>query len=192
MLNSTQNLILLIEILIFILIFVPTIIAFFVGAPWVPTPRKRVLKMLELAKIKSGERVYDLGSGDGRMAHEAAKNYNADAIGLELSPLIYAIARVCNFFRRSKSKILLRDFRRVDFSNADVLTFYLLPPILKKMRGKWLKELKPGSRIVSYAFEIEGWKPVYIEPKDPVNNFARILVYEIPTSTKENGSEAKM
>ncbi|MBI4995016.1 class I SAM-dependent methyltransferase [Candidatus Peregrinibacteria bacterium] len=180
-----------IEVLIFVLIFVPTMIAFFTGAPWVPTPIKRVRRMMELAKIKQGERVYDLGCGDGRMAYIAAKDYNADAVGIELSPIIYAVARIYNFFRRSKAKILLRDFRRIDFSNADVLTFYLLPPILKRMREKWERELKPGARIVSYAFEVEGWEPVYVEPKDPQNNFARILVYEIPKSIKEKGSEEK-
>lgn len=167
-------------------------IAFFTGAPWVPTPMKRVKKMLELAEIKQGEKVYDLGCGDGRMAHVAAKDFGAEATGIELSPIIYAMARICNFFRRSKSKILLRDFRRIDFGDADVLTFYLLPPILKKMREKWERELKSGARIVSYAFEVEGWEPVYIEPKDPENNFARILVYEIPKSIKEKGSSAKM
>lgn len=186
---STINLIFFLEVVIFAAIFVPTMIAFLTGAPWVPTPRERILKMLELAKIKPNERVYDLGSGDGRMAHLAAKHYNADAIGLELSPIIYAMGRICNFFRRSKSQLLLRDFRHVDLKNADVLTFYLLPPILKKMRERWERELKPGARIVSYAFEVEGWKPVYIEPKDPAKNFARILVYEIPASIKEKGSE---
>ncbi len=152
---------------------------------------KRVKKMLELAKIKQGEKVLDLGCGDGRMAHIASKDHGADAFGIELSPIIYAMARICNFFRGSKAKILLRDFRRVDFSDADVLTFYLLPPILKRMREKWERELKPGARIVSYAFEVEGWEPVYIEPKDPENNYARILVYEIPKSIKEKGSSAK-
>lgn len=184
-----QNTVFLIEIILLAAIFIPTMIAFVTGAPWVPTPIKRVKRMLELAKIKQGEKVLDLGCGDGRMAHSAAKDYNADATGIELSPLIYAMARICNFFRKSKAKILLRDFRKIDFSHADVLTFYLLPSILKKMREKWERELKPGARIVSYAFEIEGWKPVYIEPKDPTNNYSRILVYEIPKSIKEKGSE---
>ncbi len=191
-----QSTILLIEIIILMIIFIPTMIAFVTGAPWVPTPIKRVKRMLELAKIKQGECVFDLGCGDGRMAHNAAKYYNADATGIELSPLIYAMARICNFFRKSKSKILLRDFRKIDFSNADVLTFYLLPSILKKMREKWERELKPGTRIVSYAFEIEGWDPVYIEPKDIENKHARILVYEIPksigTSKNAKGKEANM
>lgn len=176
------------ELIIFIAIFVPTIIAMVTGAPWVPTPMARVKRMLELANIKPGERVYDLGCGDGRLVHLAAKQYGADAIGLELSPLVYAWARIRNFFLRSPSRILLRDFRGVDYSNARVLVFYLLPDILKIMRPVFEEELSAGTRIVSYAFEIEGWEPVYVEPKIKALNHARIFVYEIPNSIKANGS----
>lgn len=190
--TESENLVILIEVVIFAVLFIPTIIAFVTGAPWVPTPMERVKRMLELARIKKGERVYDLGCGDGRMVHLAAKNYEADAIGLELSPLVYAWAHIRNFFLRSKSKVLLRDFRSIDYSNANVLVFYLLPEILKIMRPKFEAELKPGTRIVSYAFEVEGWNPVYIEPKNCEKNYCRILVYEMPKSIKENGICAKI
>jgi len=178
------------EILLFIVILVPTIIAMVTGAPWVPTPMARVKRMLELAKIKPGERVYDLGCGDGRLVHLASKMYGADAVGLELSPLVYLWAHIRNFFLRSRSRILLRDFRGIDYSNARVLVFYLLPEILKIMRPVFEEQLAPGTRIVSYAFEIEGWEPVYVEPKNKMLNHARIMVYEIPTSIKANGSRA--
>lgn len=180
-----------IEGIIFALLFIPTIIAFFTGAPWVPTPMPRVRKMLQLAQLKPGDRVYDLGCGDGRLVHVAAKEYGADAVGLELSPLVYAWARIRNFFLRSPSTILMRDFRRIDYRNAKALVFYLLPDILKVMRPKFERELAPGARVISYAFEIEGWTPVYMEPKDRAKNFARILVYEVPKSLNANGSEAK-
>ncbi len=179
-----------IEFIIFGLIFVPTIIAFLTGAPWVPTPMPRVKRMLELADLKPGDRVYDLGCGDGRMVHWAAKQYSADAVGLELSPLVYAWARTRNFFLRSPSKILMRDFRRINYHNAKVLMFYLLPEILKVMRPKFEMELKAGTRIISYAFQIDGWTPVYTEPKDPKRNFGRIFVYEVPKSMNANGHEA--
>lgn len=186
-----EKFVLFLEIIIFIAILLPTLIAFLTGAPWVPTPEARVKKMLELANIKPGDRVYDLGCGDGRMVHLAAKLYGADAVGLELSPLIYAWARIRNFFLRSKSKILLRDFRRIDYSNAKTLVCYLLPDILKIMKPKFEAELAPGSKIVSYAFEIAGWQPVYIEPKDPKKNYSRILVYEVPKSINANGTPDK-
>ena len=179
---------LIIEILVIIFIFIPTMIAFMTGAPWVPTPMARVKKMLELGKIKAGDRVYDLGCGDARLVHTAAKLYNADAVGIELSPLVYAWARVRNFFLRSKSKIWLRDFRHVDLKDADAIFFYLLPDVLKKMRFKFEKELRPGTLVISYAFSVEGWEPMYIEPKDPAKNLSRILVYQVPNSTKEKGA----
>lgn len=180
-----------IELILLLLILIPTMVAFFTGAPWVPTPAARVKRMLELAKLKPGDRVYDLGCGDGRMVQLASKLYNADAVGLELSPLVYAWARIRNFFLHSNAQVLLRDFRRIDYSNAKVLVFYLLPEILSLMRPKFERELRPGTRIISYAFEIEGWTPSFIEPKDPMRHFGRIFVYEMPKSKDAKGSEAK-
>lgn len=124
------------------------------------------------------------------MVHLAAKEHGADAVGLELSPLVYFWARIRNFFLRSNSRILFRDFRRIDYSNARALVFYLLPDILKTMRPVFEEMLQPGTRVISYAFEIEGWEPVYVEPKDKSKNHARIFVYEIPTSIKAKGSSA--
>lgn len=188
---ALENFIYIIEILIFILIFVPTAVAFFTGAPWVPTPEIRVKRMLELTKIKQGDRLYDLGCGDCRIPHLAAKLYGADAIGLELSPLVYLLGRLRNAILRSKSQILLRDFRAINYSNAKALAFYLLPNILKTMRPKFEKELQPGTRVVSYAFQIEGWTPTFIEPRDRAKHYGPIYVYEIPVSIKAKGSEAK-
>ena len=181
----------LLQLVIYIVVLVPTIIAMVTGAPWVPTPMARVRRMLELAKLKPGDRLYDLGCGDGRLVHCAAKEYGADAIGLELSPLIYLLGRVRNAILRSKSRILFRDFRGVDFGNARAIVFYLLPDVLKVMRPRFEEQLKPGTLIVSYAFQIEGWEPVHIEPKIKEKNLAPIYVYEFPTSMKEKGSEAK-
>ncbi len=179
---SNQNLWLVIEFILILTVLVPTMVAFFTGAPWVPTPMVRVRRMLELANLKPGDRIYDLGCGDGRMVQEAAKVYGADAVGLELSPILFAAAKIRSFFLRSKAKILLRDFRRVNFSNAHAIVFYLLPEILKTMGPKFAAEMKPGAKIISYAFQIEGWTPVYTEPKDAARNLARIFVYEVPTS----------
>ena len=85
----------------------------------------------------------------------------------------------------------MRDFRGIDYSNASALVFYLLPDILKTMRPKFEKELKPGARVVSYAFEVEGWTPVYSEPRDRSRGLGPIFVYEMPTSVNANGNEAK-
>jgi SAM-dependent methyltransferase len=187
----TYNFWLILEIVVLMIIFVPTMLAFLTGAPWVPTPNERVKKMLELAKIKRGDRIYDLGCGDGRIVHLAAKLYGADAVGIELSPIVYAMGRLRNFILRSKSKIWLRNFKKIDYSDAHALCFYLLPDILKVMKPKFEAELKPGALIVSYAFQIEGWTPVFIEPRNREKHWGPIYVYEAPTSMKAKGSEAK-
>lgn len=186
--TPTQNLLLIIEFVILMVIFVPTMVAFLGGAPWVPTPTARVKKMLELAKIKKGERVYDIGCGDGRIVILANKLYKADAVGIELSPIMYFVAKVRNRLTGGKAKFILGDLRNQNLSDANVIMFYMLPGILKKMAPKFAKELKPGTRLISYAFSIEGWEPTYIEPKNPEKNLARILVYTVGVS--EHGKKA--
>jgi len=162
---------------ILVLILVPTIMALVNGAPFVPTPMEAVEKMLHLAQIKTGEKVYDIGCGDGRMVYLAAKKYGADATGFELSPLVYVTARIRHFLWRSKAKILFANFKKRDLSNADVIVCYLLPDTLARLQEKLDKELKKGSRVVSYAFPIGNWTPAHREERNPAKNIAPIWVY---------------
>ena len=161
-----------------ILIIIPTIIAMSTGAPFVPTPMARVKKMLALAKIKSGEKVYDIGCGDGRMVYVAANDYGANAVGYELSPLVYVLARIRKFFWGSKARIDFTDFRFKNLSDADVIVCYLLPESLARLQKKLEAELKPGARIVSYAFPIGTWQVKHREERDREQNLAPIWVYE--------------
>ncbi|PIQ77305.1 hypothetical protein COV82_05175 [Candidatus Peregrinibacteria bacterium CG11_big_fil_rev_8_21_14_0_20_46_8] len=179
-----------IEFGIFALILPPTIIAL-LGAPWVPTPIARVREMLKLANVKPGDKVFDIGCGDGRMVQVAAKEFGADATGVELSPLVWSWAKIRNFFLRSKAKIRYADCRSLDYRNANAIVCYLLPDFLKKVRTKLEREMPHGSRFVSYAFQVEGWKPVHVEPRDPKRRLSPIYVYEMPVSIKAAGSEAK-
>ncbi len=162
-----------------ILILIPTIKALVKGAPFVPTPLIRVQKMLEVAKVKPGEKVYDIGCGDGRMVYIAARDYGANAVGLELSPLVYALARIRKFFWRSKAKVLFRDFNFCNLSDADVIVCYLLPDTLARLQVKFDKELKKGTRVISYAFKIGNWKEVRSEARDRENSLAPIWIYEV-------------
>jgi len=161
-----------------ILIIIPTIIAMVSGAPFVPTPMARVKKMIELAKIKPGDKVYDIGCGDGRMVYVAANDYGANAVGLELSPLVYLLAKVRKFFWKSKAQIHFTDFRYKNLGDADVIVCYLLPEALARLQPKLEAELKKGARVVSYAFQIGTWQPTHREERDPSNNLAPIWVYE--------------
>lgn len=160
-----------------IIITIPTIIAMSTGAPFVPTPMPRVRKMLALAQIKPGEKVYDIGCGDGRMVYLAANDYGAKAVGFELSPLVYMLAKVRKFFWRSKAQIHFTDFRSKNLGDADVIVCYLLPESLARLQSKLETELKKGARVVSYAFPIGTWKVSHREERDRDHNLAPIWVY---------------
>lgn len=152
------------------------------GAPFVPTPKKAALKMLKLAEIQPGEEVIDIGCGDGRLVILADQLYQADATGYEVSPPIYWYAKLLHKIKKTKTraKILFKDSRLVDFSSTDVIITFLTPAPLKNFwKEKWEAEMKPSARIISYAFEIEGWIPQHIEPQNPEENIAPIYVYKI-------------
>lgn len=170
---------LILEVVIIILVLVPTGVAFITGAPFVPTPLARVRKMLELAKIKPGMKLYDLGCGDGRLVSTAAKHFHADAVGFELSPFVFWIAKIRQFFTGSHGKIYLRDFRKMPLKDADIVMCYLLPKPMEELKMKFEKELPVGAKIISYAFDIPGWKPIHEESRIKEKNYSRILVYEM-------------
>ena len=162
----------------FFLIMVPTLMTLINGAPFVPTPMEAVRKLIKLANIKKGDVVYDIGCGDGRMVYVAANEYGANATGLELSPLVYAFARIRKLLWRSKAKILFRNFKTQNFRNADVIVCYLMPETLEILRPKLESELKPGAKIVSYAFQMTSWKEEHKEPKDAERNISPIWIYK--------------
>ncbi|MEA4918358.1 class I SAM-dependent methyltransferase [Proteiniphilum sp.] len=129
--------------------------------PFVPTPQKVVEGMLELAKVGKGDVVYDLGCGDGRIVITAAKKYGATGVGVDLNPVRIEEAKENAKEAKVEKKVTfyegnLFDF---DFSKATVLTLYLFPEINLKLMPKILAEMKPGSRVVSHAFDMGSWKP---------------------------------
>ncbi len=177
--NQTASFIKALEIFILTLLTIPTITAMIKGAPWVPTPMSAVKKMLKLAKLKPGEKVVDLGCGDGRIVYLANKLYQCDATGYELSPLIYFWAKIRQLFWRSHARVKFRNFKTEDLSKINVIFCYLLPACLKEAQKKFDQELAPGTRIISYAFPIGNWKERHQEPRDKENRVAPIWVYEI-------------
>jgi precorrin-6B methylase 2 len=129
--------------------------------PFVPTPQEVVEGMLQLAQVKKGDTVYDLGSGDGRIVITAAKKYGARAMGFEIDPELLKQSRA-NIKKEGLEKlaeIREQDILTVDLSPASVLTMYLLPSVNLKLKPKILSEMKPGSRVVSHAFDMGDWKP---------------------------------
>ncbi|HYA30139.1 MAG TPA: class I SAM-dependent methyltransferase [Acidobacteriota bacterium] len=133
--------------------------------PYVPTPQEVVDRMLELAQVKPGDVVYDLGSGDGRIVVTAAKKYGVKAIGFEIDPQRIKEAHE-NIKKAGVEKLVeirQQDIRTVDLSAASVVTMYLLPEVNLMIRPNIWKQMKPGSRIVSHDFDMGDWKPLKTE-----------------------------
>src|SRR5262245_6415822 len=129
--------------------------------PFVPTPIEVVDQMLDLAHVKKGDVVYDLGSGDGRIVIRAAKKFGVRAVGIEMDSWLLDKAR-----KDAKAEGVTRlvEFRaedalKADISRATVVTLYMLPWFNEAMKPSFKKFLKPGTRIVAHDFGIEGWKP---------------------------------
>jgi precorrin-6B methylase 2 len=145
--------------------------------PYVPTPQEVVDRMLELAQLKKGDVVYDLGSGDGRIVITAAQKYGVRAIGFEIDPLRIkesqeniAKAGVGNLV-----EIRQQDIRTVDLSPASVLTMYLLPEVNLMIRPNIWKQMKPGARVVSHDFDMGDWKPLKTENIKDSHNWDHTL-----------------
>ncbi|MFN2643869.1 MAG: class I SAM-dependent methyltransferase [Burkholderiales bacterium] len=128
---------------------------------YVPTPQEVVDEMLKLAKVGKGDVLYDLGSGDGRIPVTAAKRYGIRAYGIDIDP--QRIAEANSNARKNGVTDLVQfkneDLFKTQFSDATVVTLYLLPDLNVKLRPRLIAELKPGTRIVSHQFDMGTWKP---------------------------------
>lgn len=129
--------------------------------PYVPTPQPVVDTMLSLAKVNANDVLYDLGSGDGRIVITAAQKFGTRGTGIDIDPerIREANAKAQSAGVANKVKFAQQNLFDADFSNATVVTLYLLPDVNKKLRPKLLSQLKPGTRIVSHDFDMGEWKP---------------------------------
>ena len=128
---------------------------------YVPTPPEVVEAMLKVANVKAGDVVYDLGCGDGRIVVTAAQKYGARGVGIDIDPqrIKEANENVQKAGVGDRVKIMQADLFETSLSEATVVTLYLLPSLNVKLMPKLMKELKPGTRIVSHAFDMGDWKP---------------------------------
>jgi protein-L-isoaspartate O-methyltransferase len=133
-------------------------------APYFPTPQTVVDKMLQLGELKAGERMYDLGSGDGRIVIMAARKYKADATGVELDDGLYkqSAQLIKTLGLELLARIVHGDLLQQDYSTSDLLTIYLLPVAIEKVTPIFEKQLKKGARIVAHDFEFPKWTPAKI------------------------------
>lgn len=147
--------------------------------PYVPTRPEVVDAMLKLARVNSKDIVYDLGCGDGRIVISAAKEYGASGKGIDINPerITEAKANAAKANVSDKVKFAVADLFKTDFSPASVVTLYLLPSVNLRLRPLLLKQLKPGTRIVSHAFDMGDWKP---EKTVQVEGGATIYLWTVP------------
>jgi protein-L-isoaspartate O-methyltransferase len=130
-------------------------------APYYPTPLTIVEKMLDLGGLKAGEKMFDLGSGDGRIVIMAAGKYHADATGIELDDDLYrqSMQKIRSLGLEKTARIIHGDIFKQDYSPANLLTVYLLPASNDKVRPLLEKQLKKGTRVVSHDFPFRDWTP---------------------------------
>ncbi|HBR13199.1 MAG TPA: hypothetical protein DD697_00655 [Candidatus Komeilibacteria bacterium] len=140
------------------LVFATMLYAGFSAAPWLPSWKKDMQTILAQAQIQPGETVADLGCGDGRWLLAAAKHTPARlVIGYEISLLMYCWSRIKLLFGNyPQIKIKYRDFYFADFSQYDVILCFLTPRAMRKLAPKLNREMRPGARLVSYAFSLPG------------------------------------
>ena len=146
---------------------------------FVPTPPDVVDAMLALAEVRDGDVLYDLGSGDGRIPITAARRWGTRGVGIDIDP---QRIREANENARANGVEKLVSFRNEDlfeanFKEATVVTLYLLPSLNEKLRPKLWKDLKPGTRIVSHAFDMGDWEP---EKTVDVPGAGRIYLWRVP------------
>ena len=159
---------------------------------WVPTNDDLVKMMLDIAKVKPEDIVYDLGAGDGKIAIAAARDYGARSVGIEYNPDMAALAQR-NADRSGvadKVKIINGDIFVEDFSEATVVTLYLLPNLNLKLRPTIL-DMKPGTRVVSNSFNMGDWEPDHRLGSDYTIGYYWVVPAKIGGTWQLNGEELR-
>ena len=148
-------------------------------APYVASPDRVVDRMLEMATIKPGETLIDLGCGDGRILIAAVERYKAKAIGVEISPELVAQAttRIKREGLTEQARVVQGDLLEADLTGADIVTIYLESSLNRQLRPRLEKFLKPGARVVSHDYAIPGWKPTKVDKSDGRH---LVYLYEMP------------
>jgi len=134
-------------------------------APWLPSRKRDLPRIAKLAALKPGEIFYDLGCGDGRILFYLVKESKAKGIGIELSFTFFLICQIRKFFLKRKNLIFKwKNLFKEDIPQADLIYVFALPESLeKRLKLKFEKELKPGSRVISYSFKINGLEPKLVD-----------------------------
>jgi cyclopropane fatty-acyl-phospholipid synthase-like methyltransferase len=151
-------------VLLAVLVFF--VVSIWTWTPYVPTSSERVEVMRKLARLKPGDRMADLGSGDGRILIAFAKE-GFEAHGYELNPILVWWSRLRIAFAglSGKAFVHMGDFWKEDFTRFDVVTLYCMQRVMPEFEEKFRKELKPGARVLSHKFSFPTWQPAETEGK---------------------------
>jgi len=152
--------------------------------PYVQTPHEVVAQMLRLAGVDRNDVVYDLGSGDGRLVIAAARDFGARGVGVEIDPRL--VARSVESARRAGvgDRVTFReqDLFQTDLADATVVTLYLSPALILRLRPKLLRELRAGARIVSHDFDMGDWSPARALRIDVRERASQVYLWVVPKS----------
>lgn len=165
---------------IFLLLLAGTfIVHIFFLIPYVPTKQRVVKKMVEMARLKKNDTVYDLGCGDGRILIAAEKEHRVRGVGFEIAPLIYLLVKIKKWLTRARFEVRFQNLFKVNLRKADVIFCYLLPEAMEKIAQKIKKECKKGTRIVSQTFHLPGFTPVKTLKKNKKTGMPSIYLYQV-------------
>jgi len=155
------------------------------GVPWVPTREKRIRRALQLAKLQPDEIFFDLGAGDGRVLLMAAREFGAQAIGIEIGPVQCLVGWLRILFSRSRYRMQIRcaNFYKSDVSDADVVFVYATSSQTSKLLPLLERQLRPGARVVSIAADFSNWVPKIVDRE------LLIFLYEMPPGVQTGYNE---
>ena len=144
--------------------------SFVFGAGYQPTPRRAVERMLRLAEVSERDTLFDLGAGTGAIVFRAARIYRARVVAVEVEPIRVLILRVRRALGPFSDRITIRwgNLFRLDFREASVVTTFLWPDAMARLRPKFERELGNGARLVSHHHEVPGWVPEVYDPETHV------------------------
>lgn len=160
--------------------------------PFVPTPNEVVDEMLSMAGVKKDDLLYDLGSGDGRIPITAAKRFGTKGVGIDLDPIRVKEAKE-NAEKENVTELVRfieGDIFKEDFSEATVVTLYLLPQVNLKLKPELLK-MKPGTRVVSHNYDMGDWKPENSKKLTINGRDHYVYFWRVPESKPEAKDEEK-
>jgi len=179
-----QQILLTLALLWIVIVLLTYMVPYAYGLPPNPTRPARIRRALRMANLQPGEVLFDLGSGDGRVLVMAAKEFGAQAIGIDVGPVQTVQAWVKGLMNGVSSKVQVKmgNFLTADLSKADVVFAYLTSDYVPKLEPRLMQQLKPGARVVTISFDFSRWEPVDFDDDE------LIFLYTMPPSPGDLGT----